>query len=53
MDFIEIVTGLAVVLTVPALIRALWQVKRFAETRQPPRRGDIARPDKHAEAHSG
>jgi hypothetical protein len=53
MEFIDIVTIIAVVLTVPPLVRAVWQLKRFVATRQPPNPADVARPDKRAEAHSG
>jgi hypothetical protein len=51
MELIDIATGSAILLTVPLLLRAIWQLWRYAEGRTPPpRRG--ARPrDEHAEAH--
>jgi hypothetical protein len=53
MGLIDIATGVAVVLTLPLLASAIWQLKRYAEGRNPPpRRG--ARPrDEHAQAPLG
>ena len=50
MEFIEIVTGLGVMLVVPLLVLAVVDVVRFAATRRPPSRSELNRRDKHAEA---